>query len=423
MSDRPFWIADIDDTEVAHADGYLEAGLQIQELGGRWHCRSTTTTRGAINLYRVGSEAFDVRELGELSVLARLVPEFYDLSVERVSYALVKKLNELFIGQTFDETPSEVLQQACQVVADMFNVLEVTVFLENRLKSPGQFVRVASTWPQELGPFPKEVLHADPSEGLTGWVLSHGRPTMLYDLRDAREGDGKQSAAASDLVWKDEVTIESGIRPFLGEGSGVPLPPVTFMAAPIKAEGRVLGVIRCSAAVKSPFLFGKSYLEVLEVLADRIGGAWRHWLSSAELRDQNEVWAKFVDRLGEVNRFVESEIERLVVDKGVETKPDFRVIYAEALGAVDVFEQEIIADVRLYDDVSSELYFDTVRGRAWKEGTPEEQIRRLGRRFPVGDPPESVGAMVMLTGASVTVDDPSNTALPYSPPSNGANGW
>lgn len=353
--------------------------------------------RGAVNLYRKEAQAFSASEIVQLERLAFLVPRLYQTILDRVSFNLISKVTE--ISHAADLRVSRgallsraemhtTLRQICKQVSNAFQCIETSIFMEDRLETPGVYELVATTWPSNL-PFEKVTYRRKRTEGATGWVLEKAKAVKLFDL--ARFDAKSTGHEYPSLVWKDSLDIKSTVRMLLHKRPSEELPPLSFMAAPILWGKTVFGVIRCSVARQGPFYFAERELNLLSLVAAQIGRYWHSWLSQRELQLDLHSLEALVQSMGELNSFVHKELTK--------PAPDEQRILREALKVTsNVIHGAEITDVRLLDTETRELYFATTQGRYWNS-------ERRNLRFPMNDDESSAGWYVMHTGETYIVNN------------------
>ena len=366
--------------------------------------------RGALNVYRTTSAPpFEPQDLEGLERFATLVPALYQAIRDKLGFELVRTVDDILhqteVGPADCPLPKDeqqrVLRRICEKVAQTFHCFEASVFLEDRLEAPGPYALQATTWPL---PVTKDRYSRSAAEGLTGWVLEHGRPMKVFDLAHFDRDRPAIQREYPGAEWKDSLNlhslnIQAVAREWLGLGTNEELPPLSFMAVPIVAPGGILGVLRCAMARSGPYYFSDREVNLLEPVAAQIGRCWSTWLGRREVHEENQSWQALVKSTSDLNSFVQHELAK--------TEPEEEGIFAEALRltAFAVRSSDIL-DVALLDPVARELYFASTYGDAWQRGSPEQVEARRQRRFPVtGMIPRSAAAHVFLTGELYVMPD------------------
>jgi signal transduction histidine kinase len=411
----PSVIVDISDPLVYKKDGYLRradisnfCSIPLRYVDGK---------KGALNLYFKIPGTLTEERLYQLGEITAFIPPLYNTLISNVRWSLVASVNNTLQEALTSEEPhgwtafQAVAQSICDTVASVFDAIEVTIFLANPLHDPGVYRAIATTWPPDL-PFRKNVLRASKDEGLTGWVLAKEQPLLIFDLADFPARQAEYQTTYSNIKWSDSLDICASLRKILKTHD---LPPITFMASPITGKGpitkkrEVLGVMRCCTAKSSPYYFGEMELSLLSFVADQIGATWAAWLTQQQLGDENAAWQRFVDRIADLNEFVEREVRK--------ERSDEQSIYQKALEVTtDVVARDVISDVRRLNEKRTHLYFYAMHGEQWKHGAPDEVGARQSRRFSVQErPPTSAGARVVQTRKTYSVRDISAKGIAYSP--------
>lgn len=358
----------------------------------------------ALNLYRKDSVAFCEEEVAAAEHLVSLVPPLYQAIRDKVSLSLLKLVDERLHQAERDtsQAPSnggdsgKVILTICKEISNTFQCLETSIFLENRIETPGQYRMMATTWP---GEFKKSVYRRTDEDGLTGYVLNHAIPVKILDLAHFKRDEAVVLREYPELKWSDALGLASAVRAFRNLCPTDPLPPLSFMAVPVVMGADVLGVIRCCVANVAPYYFAQREVILLQLVAARLSQYWGGWLTRREMEEENQSWRALVESVSKMNGFAHRELSEKV--------PDERRIFAEGLRVAEsVIPAAQITDVRLLDENTDELYFAATYGPAWEEGTLSEIQRRKQRRFPVtGAIPRSAGEHVFQSGEVYEVVD------------------
>lgn len=116
----------------------------------------------------------------------------------------------------------------------------------------------------ENGLTPDGRLEYEPGEGLTGWVVKHGKPLNIKNVRDREE----LQRIAPDLVWAKKISeIETAEgRPFLA------VPIISRGGAQVE-RGSVIGEIRASNKLGAEECFSEADQQTLETIASTVSAA------------------------------------------------------------------------------------------------------------------------------------------------------
>jgi len=109
-----------------------------------------------------------------------------------------------------------------------------SIFLRDNIT--GRYVLRGTTGLLEITKMPTERVEYEPGEGLTGWIVKHGRPLRIANVKDGEE----LRHIAKDLVWSkkySEISAE---------------PDQAYMGVPIlsRDSATVLGVLRVAGKAK-----------------------------------------------------------------------------------------------------------------------------------------------------------------------------
>jgi signal transduction histidine kinase len=348
--------------------------------------------RGSLNFYRNTPDPFDEKDVLKMERLASLIADLYQAILDRVSFRLIGRVNET-IQKAEVHTSSipdskartlKSLQAICDLISESFQCAETSIFMEDRLEKPGLFTLQATTWQWSLK---KYEYSKKAKDGLTSWILNHGRAVRILDLDYFDRDKDRIQSDYKGITWEDSLDYKNNGRKYLRKDGRVP--PLSFMAAPILSGKNVLGVIRCSAATREPYYFAERELTLLTYLAAQISQFWSNWLNLREMQEENKSWKYLIEIIGQLNSFAHKELTR--------EKPDEQRIFAEALRVTSsVIQGAEVMDVRLLDEQTQELVFAQTHGTFWTEGSQSEVYKRLHRRFSLQE--KSAGAHVFNTG-------------------------
>jgi signal transduction histidine kinase/transcriptional regulator with GAF, ATPase, and Fis domain len=164
-------------------------------------------------------------------------------------------------------------------VRKLLGVRASSIFLMNRSATALELAASTSLHSS----LPGTNLSYDIGEGLTGWVAKTGRILRLSDAANEQE----RAAVASDLHWKQKhaeaITYDDAIGHW------------TFLAAPLIAVGRVIGVVRATIKKdKADFDWAD------ESMIARIANLLATIISGIRSKDESE---RRIDRLGSLLNF------------------------------------------------------------------------------------------------------------------------
>lgn len=362
-------------------------------------------SKGTLSLYRNTPVPFNEEEFLRVKEMARLVPDLYKAIRDKVSQNLIHSVNEILHKADLRSSGhlsspkdmKDVLQQVCMQVANTFQCIETSVFMEDRFEAAGEYQLVGTTWPS-WSQVKKDSYLAHPNEGITGWVLANNRPVRIFNLGDFERDAESIRLEYEGLNWKDSLDIKATARKLLKLDKNVRLPPLSFMAAPIFRGGKVLGVIRCCTARNVPYYFANRELNLLKLVSIQISRFWSNWLIQREIDIEKRTWEALVNGVSQLNSFVQQELKA--------DAPNEKHVFKEVLSvAHSVITGADISDVRLYDPETRELYFAATYGKAWTEGGNAASEARLKRRFSVNEVNSlsPIGVRVFHSGKAMSV--------------------
>lgn len=347
---------------------------------------------GVLSLYRNTFQPFGESDLDRMKQLACLVPALYSAIRDRVSQDLLRRVNGYLhqadlraaTASLSKEDMKMVFRQVCEAVADTFQCLEASIFLEDSVGEEVLYQLMETTWPDFI-PQWKSAYQPSEQEGLTGWVLKHGQSVKIFDLLHFKDDTVAIRKEYSNLTWKDGLDLEKALRHKLGLKPETTLQPLSFMAAPIKTGGKVLGALRCSTAARGPYYFAGYELSLLELVAAQLSRFWSNWLTQRGLEEEARAWSTTVERVTKMNNLVLRELSQRV--------PNEKKIFSELLKVIPmVIPDTAYSGIRLFDSQSNDLHYEVLDGDFWATLSRKERERQLERRFPVGYPPTSAGA-------------------------------
>ena len=357
--------------------------------------------RGAVNIYRNRRAKYSKKTQRTASELALLVPMLYDIIRGRVSSSLLQRITE--ITRTFDphvplggvplDHARASVAQIVNAVAKAFNCFEVSVFFEDSVVAPRQYALAATT---DVSLTPMQSYQPGNEHGITGWTLDHpDAHVRVFDLPSFDQiAIGR---VYPGMMWKDSLNIGELVRRKQCIPDQQPLPPLSFMAAPVLRGNSVIGVIRCCVAY-GPTYFAPSDYSILQMVAAHLASHWGTILDRREIDAETEALEKLVDRMVSLNDVVHTEIAKRDDEKSILTAA-LRVISS-------VIPDAVINDVRLLSEDKKELRFVAFDGAAWTLGTPEEVNTRRQRVYALdGETPGSAGAYVVHSGKVCVIDD------------------
>ncbi|MDX2151689.1 MAG: GAF domain-containing protein [Bryobacteraceae bacterium] len=245
--------------------------------------------RGALTLYRRQTGPTPLADREKFRVYAEHVADLHATVLDRVSYEAIEKVSGLV--DSGDHSPAEPgsgeLVKICEAIQDSFCAREVSIFLEDWLEEPGR-IRCRATTCKAL--LRKEVYDQN-DDGFTPYVWREAKDVHVMHVLNAPK------SLREATRWCDAMGIEGCVRRELGLSQSQPTPPISFVAVPIATPDRVLGVLRCHLRPRTPYYFAQRDVDLLHIVASRIGSFWARRLRLREVDASRESWMHFVDKL------------------------------------------------------------------------------------------------------------------------------
>lgn len=371
---------------------------------------------GALNIYSTKINGFSNEVQNELITISSILPNWYYSLQDRVTFSLIKKVDcQLKLIKTSypgtlisKEMMREHFQKLCGYISETFQSFETTIILKDPFKSQDEYECLASSW---LTPKSKTTYYASKEDGLTAWILYFKKAVHIPDLLQFEIEEHKINIQKQydGINWKATGDFKNAIasKLVLVNNKTKGLPPIGFIGVPICVGDKIFGIIRCSAAIGSPYYFGSRELEILKLIATRIGEVWNSWIQHCLILEDSSAWIKIINTTGELDAFVLIELKN--------QKPDIGAIFKKVLSVIpDLVKDASILDVRLFNSETNNLYFFTTYGEAWKNGSEIEQNKRLEKKFSVTDEnPLSAGADVFRKNKSQLFSLKEITDHPY----------
>lgn len=389
---RPVVVQDIEsEASVVYQEALLQA------MGVRQFCiiplQLLDNSRGTLNVYR-NTGPFSGAEIAELTDLAQLLVRLDETIRDRVAFSLIEKVSSI-LGAPRSSDVRGPIQSVCDSVKKSIGCLEVSAFLKAPGKKKAYDLLAIS---MDTGVEQKRYKGLA-REGLTGWVLEHGQPMIIRDLRHIASEASLLRRKYPGFSYQPRELDK--VRDVLGLRLNEHLPPLCFMAVPIALGTNVQGAIRCCIAInrEGPYYFEKRELKLLTQVAHHLGQYWGRHLSRLGANEENRSWRELMQSVSTLNQFVHQQL--------VSQQPDEMKIFARALEVTrGVIPNADIMDVRLLDADKKHFHFAETFGKPWQEGTRADIEQRKQKTFPVGG--DSAAAHVLATKKVYEVKDTSN---------------
>jgi signal transduction histidine kinase len=334
---------------------------------------------GALDLYRLLPGGFTPDELHLARRMADLVPGLLQAIRDRVSFGILREL-DLYLevaeqgiaAGTGEAAAGEALQLACALVGDAFPSLETSLVLEDRLRTPGRYDVVATTFPQLVSK--RSYVASD--QGLTSWVLQNQHPVDVFDLACFEQDRPILERRYPGITWLDR----DQVLDIMAERFKLPieeLPPVSFICVPVTVGERLLGALRCCAALLAPHYYAERDVELLKLLATRIGQFWDSAQRQRESAEEIASLRSITEGVSRLNQLAQTEFRQ--------PQPNERGIDVEAV--------RVLRGALRAADIAAVVNLSAAGG-------PVETTLPLGERLAPGDL-----AAVLQAAETVTAGD------------------
>jgi len=369
--------------------------------------------KAAINLYWKSSISLSPDQEKEIASHCSLVPDLYAALVDHVGLDLLHNLNRTLRQKAYSAKSASTTerQQAVQralnevvlLISRVFNCRETCIFLENRLVKADVFELYASDWNWPGAPIKTQYTRG---KDLTGYVLESKRAVRILDLALYQEDYQAISESYPGIEWQDRNDLKSAARVILDYQPDDDVPPISFMAVPIISDGRILGAIRCCSARTAPNFFDDRQVAALGLAAESVAAWWENWLDRWQTDRENEDWANVIEKMGQLNGLVRSEL--------TQRQPSESKIFKATMEVLsNLISDTPACDIRLKR--ADRLYIAETFGALWEKGGRMEVANRKNREFPLApDARPSAAAHVFRTKKPYVIESPGND-LYYDP--------
>lgn len=275
-----------------------------------------TEVRSAVTLYRLkGSRTFDETEKKNFLVQARVLPYLFRSLLDGVAFQVLQRLDVLIddgapgkrtkAAKTTQDRNS-VLQEVAELLQESLRCSEVSFYVVSGAENSDCF-SLAATTGEVLSPKPYYCIG---ESGLSGWVVTHRKPLRIMDLRMIQRDLGYLRRQYDGLSL-------TGPLQYAERPSGKPVRPVSFLAAPIISESRLLGVVQCVEVNEEPAYFSKREVKLVELAAQRVGQYLREWQYKLQMRAETESWRLVMKTFRKMNELVSTDTEN-VLDQAID---------------------------------------------------------------------------------------------------------
>ncbi len=356
-----------------------------------------------LNLYRSQDQPrFTEKDLNRLVNCAGLIDPILCRLEERLNLQVMLEIDEALLvshavlkGDDPLEPSKHRIRQCCQRLKKELGCCEVSAFVSDTANAT-EFPMVYSDLP--------DVKPAIPGSGLTGWVLQNRQPMHVLDLRHFPTDRPWINDKYPGAVWTDSGKVKPFARKELSITADDPLPPLSFMAAPILAEGNLYGVLRCSVRKSSPSYFSRSDLILLVSVATRIGVVCR---DAQKSRTEHSIWESLAGEIATLN----AELPSSSAQRDQHLQAFLSRVHA-------ILPQADMVDVRLVDSDEKNLKAVAQAGPAWDGLASDVQKKFIDARYPLErvSPPNSQRPYASLGAQVYATQTPVHTLSPQTDP-------
>lgn len=258
----------------------------------------------ALNLYRTGEQpAFGQKELDGLEYHARLVNSILDTVEDRRVARILLEIDSLLLSELPPkiEGPMQAammrFERCCSALASLLACCEVSMYLSSR-KDGDQFHPPITTLKTTLRPIS--------TNGLTRWVLNNHRGIRILDLAHFKQDRDEIQKEYAGAEWTNSGDVEAFASAELKISDEKSLPPLSFMASPLLADGGCYGVIRCSVRRDGPSYFSDRDLKLLSAVGNRLGLTWRDAILQDALYAERGAWERLAKAIEGLNARIQS---------------------------------------------------------------------------------------------------------------------
>jgi len=380
---------------------YTGKGTFITEEGIGSFCsiplRDFESLGGALNFYRRSVPAFSEADMERAVKLASLVVALYTSLRDKQTTILTSTIKHLQDQAERDIDKSILTQNIAEAVAGAFHCQETSIFLEDRLKCPGEYAVLGTT----DDAFISASKYKKDKPGITGWVLAKRESVRIFDLAMF---DEDPTVKSKGIMLGDHVREAVSRRRQEYVDRGETPPPQTLMAVPIVLGDDVLGMIRCFNSLSEPYHFSDRELQLLEAVAAQIARYWQNSQQRREMDSEIQCWHQLIEGIKTLNEYVHTELSR--------SAPDHKTILRECLRvAAEVVPKAEVTDVRLLGPGDQQLRFAETYGHLWSTDDSKvvDDIRK--KTFSLDDPATSVSAWVVQNCSTRVVPDVSTESI------------
>jgi len=266
---------------------------------------------GSLNLFRQSEQpAFTDVDERRLRQMAGLLPALYETVRDEVAYRCSRAVNDMLHeaardqgGEPQSQGLRDIAQRFCALVKENLRCFDVSVYLEEEDR-PEVYVLSGSTLPD------RNMTTRAYKKGQTcptAAALTYCKPIKILDLRQRKTFPPNLQIDDPNPKYVEYVEKEIALA---GKS------PLSFIATPILAGERLLGVLRCCVPVVGPTYFASREADLLMLLAGQIGHFVSDQRSQREIYRERQAYKVIVESISSITDLAYAELGRQRPDEG-----------------------------------------------------------------------------------------------------------
>ena len=303
----------------------------------------------AVNLYRSGGPPFTEVELTSVTKTVSVIPYLFASVRNEIDLRVLRTVENKLRAEA-----NQPLDEMLEEVREAINAEEAAVYLEDAVDEPGVYRKRAVIWSWD---WPPDQFYLANEETLTGWVIRNDKKVVLLDF--AYFDEESRARGYRNLRFRNRERQVDAVR---ARSEAKPLPPLSYVCIPVKRLGITIGALRFCVNGAGARFFDSRHVEILEMVADRIGEWWGSRIDKKADQAQRRRFAQVINNADHLNVRAFRELER-------REGPSFKNQLDAALEMLaDASNLREALSVRLIDRSSNELYLAARLGLKWSEG-------------------------------------------------------
>jgi signal transduction histidine kinase len=367
-----------------------ESGESLERLrakGVKHFCSFPISLDGrreaAVNLYRHIDQPFTEAEADRIEQLVGVIPRLFNPLHDAVHLRLVQDVDRMLREGGMKAVPA-----ALDRIADSFGALECSVYLEDPLLAPGVYSLYKQIWPWSWQAITKYTVE---NTGMTSYVIRNQRTIRFLDLSNFDEE--VKIWGYEGVAFPNEKRLRDAAHRVLGSRR-----PLSFVCAPIKYGGAVIGAIRLCVTHAGPHLYDDGHVRTIEQIADQIGERWGTQINARRAAEEQALFQEFARKMDGYKTWFFNSLKE--GKEGGSTGHRQLQMALDLLDTSGCFGEAL--SIRLIDPARRELCLEASAGQPWKEAGRKTEER--ARRQPITrETPEGIA---VLENRIVRSDDP-----------------